>query len=136
MKRKSNYIEQMTQLEKAMQHELRQRKAEEERPLKRYDLDKIDLESEYAKIERKESYLSANKRRIVKEIVEARKFNNQVSELLAFDIEMHTQGVPSSGVLRSNTEARRRPPASRKDRTHEILPIPLPERDRRTRKGT
>ena len=92
--KKANYIEKMTQLEKAMQYELRQRKAEEDRLLKRYDLDKIDLESEYAKIERKESYLSANKRRIVKEIVEARKFNNQVSDLLAFDIEMHT----ASGV--------------------------------------
>ena len=89
--KKANYIEQMTQLEKAMQHELRQRKAEEERLLKRYDLDKIDLDAEYAKIERKESYLSANKRKIVREIVEARKFNNQVSDILAFDIEMHTE---------------------------------------------
>lgn len=94
MKRKSNYIEQMTKLEKAMQYELRQRKAEEDRLLKRYDLDKIDLESEYAKIERKESYLSANKRRIVKEIVEARRFHNQVSEMIDFDLEMHT----ASGV--------------------------------------
>ena len=92
MKSKSNYIEQMTQLEKAIKHEIGQRKSEIDRLLKRYDLDKIDLEAEYAKIERKESYLSANKRQIVKEIVEARKFNNQVSEILAFDIEMHSAG--------------------------------------------
>ena len=90
MKRKSNYIEQMTQLEKAIKHEIGQRKSEMDRLLKRYDLDKIDLEAEYAKIQRKESYLSAKKREIVVVVVEARRFHNQVSEMIDFDLEMHT----------------------------------------------
>lgn len=90
MKSRANYIEQMTQLEKAIKYEIGQRKSEMDRLLKRYDLDKIDLEAEYEKIQRKESYLSAKKRQVVKEVVEARRFHNQVSEIIDFDIEMHT----------------------------------------------
>lgn len=100
-----SYIDQMLILERAMRHEIKQRTAEEERILKRYDLDKIDLDEEYAKIQRKESYLSANKRGLVVEIVEARKFNRQVSDIIDFDLEMHTENaVSSSAVLRDGTE--------------------------------
>ena len=96
MKRFKSYIDQVLMLERAMRHEIKQRTAEENRILKRYDLDKIDLDEEYAKIQRKESYLSANQRGLVVEIVEARKFNRQVSDIIDFDLKMHDEGNPST----------------------------------------
>ena len=105
MRGRHSYIEQVTRLEKAMKHELAQRAAEEARLLKRYDLDKLDLEAEYAKIQRKESYLSAKRRAVVCEIVEARKFNSEVNNILDFDIEMRAaHGVPGGGVLRDTPD--------------------------------
>lgn len=86
--RTQSYIEQITGLERAMKHELAKRAEEETRLLKRYDLENIDLEAEYAKIQRKESYLSSKRRAVVCEIVEARRFNAEVNNIIDFDLEM------------------------------------------------
>ena len=104
MNRKMNYTDRMLALERHMKGEIKARAAEMDRLIKRYDLGGIDLESEYEKIKRKESYLSARKRQIVIDIVEARKFDAEVSNIIDFDLEMHTQSVPSSAVLRDGTE--------------------------------
>ena len=112
MNRKMNYTDRMLALERHMKGEIKARAAEMERLIKRYDLGGIDLESEYEKIKRKESYLSARKRQIVIDIVEARKFDAEVSNIIDFDIEMHTaNAVSSSAVLRDGTEAK--PPPQR-----------------------
>jgi len=94
-----SYIDQMLILERAMRHEIKQRTAEENRLLKRYELDQINLDEEYAKIQRKESYLSANKRALVVEIVEARKLNNEISNIIDFDLEMHEDKSSTAEVL-------------------------------------
>lgn len=105
MSRKMNYTDRMLALERHMQGEIKARAAEMDRLIKRYDLGGIDLEAEYAKIKRKESYLSARKRQIVIDIVEARKFDAEVSNIIEFDLEMHTaKAVSSSAVLRDGTE--------------------------------
>jgi hypothetical protein len=93
-----NYIEEVTAMEMAMKYELAKRAEEEARLLKRYDLDNIDLEAEYVKIQKHESYLSAKKRAVVCEIVEARRFNGEIGKIIDFDIAMHT---PQRGVKQS-----------------------------------
>ena len=109
MSRKMNYTDRMLALERHMKGEIKARAAEMDRLIKRYDLGGIDLESEYEKIKRKESYLSANQRRIVIDIVEARKFDNEVSNIIDFDLEMHTasgveqcSATPEHGNTNSN----------------------------------
>ena len=99
-----SYIDQMLMLERAMRHEIKQRTAEENRLLKRYELDQINLDEEYAKIQRKESYLSANKRALVVEIVEARKLNNEISSIIDFDLEMHTASGAETVLASQRTE--------------------------------
>ena len=104
MSRKMNYTDRMLALERHMKGEIKARAAEMDRLIKRYDLGGIDLESEYEKIKRKESYLSANQRRIVIDIVEARKFDNEVSNIIDFDLEMHTASGAETVLASQRTE--------------------------------
>ena len=104
MSRKMNYTDRMLALERHMQGEIKARAAEMDRLIKRYDLGGIDLEAEYAKIKRKESYLSARKRQIVIDIVEARKFDAEVSNIIDFDLEMHTASGAETVLASQRTE--------------------------------
>ena len=89
------FRDEITMIENALEREVKMREHEIRRLLKRYDLENIDLEAEYEKIQRKESYLSANNRRVVKEIVEARRMNKQITEIVQFDRAMHPAQVSS-----------------------------------------
>ena len=98
------FRDEITMIENALEREVHMRENEIRRLLKRYDLENIDLEAEYEKIQRKESYLSAKKRAVVEDIVRARRMNKQITEIVQFDRAFHAAPRGAETANSNNTE--------------------------------